>query len=265
MLLSATVLMVACSVSEENGPDTEISSVESGVFVLCEGNFNSGNASLSYYNPATKTVENGVFRRVNDRKLGDTGQSITIHDGTAYIAVENSGIVWGIDVETFKVKGQITASSNTQIINPRFVHIVNSDKAYVTDLYSHYINIFNPTTFAYKDSIDVSQAANLGYCSTEEMVQYGDEVFVNCWSYSNKLLVIDTKTDELCDSIVLTSWQPKSMKLDKNGKLWVITDGGYSSGSESFKDERPHLYRIDAKTRAIEMDQCSNRTRQPCR
>lgn len=255
MLLLALVLTTACNVTDDVPAGGDISSAESGVFVLCEGNFNSGNASLSYYNPTTKTVENGVFRRVNDRKLGDTGQSITINDGTAYIAVENSGIVWGIDAETFKVKGQLTATSNTQIINPRFVHIVSSDKAYVTDLYSHYINIFNPKTFAYKGAIDVSQAANLGYCSTEEMVQYGDEVFVNCWSYSNKLLVVDTKNDVLCDSIILTSWQPKSMKLDKNGKLWVITDGGYSSGGESFKDELPHLYRINAKTREIEIDQ----------
>lgn len=255
MLLLALVLTAACSGSEDIGEGTDFQNADGGVMILCEGNFNSGNASLSYYNPNTKVVENGVFRRVNDRKLGDTGQSITINDGTAYIAVENSGIVWGIDVETFKVKGQLTATSDTKITNPRYVHIVNADKAYVTDLYSHYINIFNPKTFEYKGSIDVSQVANNGYCSTEEMVQFGKEVFVNCWSYSNKLLVIDTQKDELCDSIILSSWQPKSMKLDKNGKLWVITDGGYSAGGETFKNENPHLYRIDAKTRTVEIDQ----------
>lgn len=256
MLLSASVLMVACSVSEDKGGvEEEIPSVDGGVFVLCEGSFNSGNATLSYYNPSTKHVENGVFKRVNDRKLGDTGQSILIDDGTAYIAVENSGIVWGIDANTFKVKGQLTAGGMNHITNPRYVHIVDETKAYVTDLYSHYINIFNPKTFKYKGSIDVSEVANRGYCSTEEMVQYGKEVFVNCWSYSNKILVIDTERDVLCDSIILTNWQPKSMKLDRNGKLWVITDGGYNTGGETFGNNRPHLYRIDAKTRVIEIDQ----------
>lgn len=255
MLLSASLLMVACNATEDLPSGGDLTPSEDGVFILCEGNFNAGNASLSYYNPETKTVENGVFRRVNDRKLGDTGQSITICNGIAYIAVENSGIVWGIDAETFRVKGQLTASAETKITNPRYVHIVSDDKAYVTDLYSHYINIFNPQTYAYKGAIDVSQVANHGYCSTEEMVQYGDEVFVNCWSYSNKILVIDTKRDVLCDSVILSSWQPKSMKLDKNGKLWVITDGGYSAGGELFYDEQPHLYRIDAKTRKVEIDQ----------
>lgn len=255
MLLSVSLLVVACTASEVGGSEEEVQSAESGVFVLCEGNFNSGNSSLSYYNPTTKTVENGVFKRVNDRKLGDTGQSILVYGETAYIAVENSGVVWGIDSKTFKVKAQINATADTKIINPRYVHVVDDSKAYVTDLYSHYINVFNPKTFAYKGAIDVSQVANLGYCSTEEMVQFGSEVFVNCWSYSNKILVIDTKKDVLCDSIILSSWQPKSMKLDKNGKLWVITDGGYSSGGESFHNEHPHLYRIDAKTRTVEVDQ----------
>lgn len=137
----------------------------------------------------------GVFYRANDRKLGDTGQSVIIYDGTAYIAVENSGIVWGIDINTFKVQGQLE-TEGTKMINPRFVHIVNENKAYVTDLYSPYVNIFNPKTFKYIGAIPTKQPSNRGYSSTEEMVQYGKYVFTNCWSYSNKILVIDTEKDE---------------------------------------------------------------------
>ena len=132
--------------------EEEFSVSGNGVFILNEGNFNAGNATLSYYDPVEKSVENGVFYRANDRKLGDTGQSIMIYDGMAYIAVENSGIIWGIDVTTFKVCGQLTAEG-TKIINPRYVHIVNDTKAYVTDLYSPYVNIFNPKTFKYIGAI----------------------------------------------------------------------------------------------------------------
>ena len=255
MLLLATVLITACSDLEdvEYGAHN-VQTEQGGVFILCEGNFNSGNSSLSYYIPSAKNVENGVFRRVNDRKLGDTGQSILIHDGTAYIAMENSGIVWGIDASTLKVKGQLTASANTKIIDPRYVHIVSDQKAYVTDLYAHYINIFNPKTFEYIGNIPVGEVANNGYCSTEEMVQYGKYVFVCCWSYSNKILVIDTEQDKLEASITLSSYQPKSMKIDKNGKIWVITDGGYETGDASFGDNKPHLYRIDASSRTVELD-----------
>ena len=36
-----------------------------GLFCLNEGNFQYGNATLSYYNPETQEVENEVFARAN--------------------------------------------------------------------------------------------------------------------------------------------------------------------------------------------------------
>ena len=45
-----------------------------GLFICNEGNFQYGNATLSYYNPETKVVENEVFYRANAMKLGDRHQ-----------------------------------------------------------------------------------------------------------------------------------------------------------------------------------------------
>ena len=255
MLLLALVLMAACSGIEDNAEGEMLSFSGHGVFVLCEGNYQAGNSTLSYYNPDTKVVENGVFQRANEAKMGDTGQSIQLYDGQVYVTMENSGIIWVLDTATFKVKNQLTAGETEHMTNPRYIHFLSSEKAYVTDLYSPYITIFNPRTMSYVGSISTLQETSYGYCSTEEMVQWKDKVFTNCWSYSNKILVIDTTKDEVCDSIVLNSWQPKSMALDARGKLWVITDGGYSTGDDSFGDNIPHLYRIDAETLAIEQDQ----------
>lgn len=254
-LLATLTLLAACSNSDPGYEEEPFDAQGRGVFILCEGNFNAGNATLSYYNPETKTVENAVFQRANDRKLGDTGQSITLRGGTAFIAVENSGIIWAIDASTFRVKGQLTAGQTEHMINPRYIHFLSDTKAYVTDLYAPFITVFNPQTMTYTSSISTEQPEAFGYCSTEQMVQYGHEIFTNCWSYSNKLLVVDTRTDQLTDSITLSSWQPKSMALDARGKLWVVTDGGYETDEESFSDNIPHLYRIDAATNAIELDQ----------
>ena len=255
MLLLAWVLMAACSNSEPEKPTEGFIGQGKGVIILCEGNYQSGNSTLSYYNPDTKVVENGVFQRVNEAKMGDTGQSVQLYAGMAYVAMENSGIIWALDTETFRVKGKLIAGQTEHMINPRYIHFLSSEKAYVTDLYSPYITIFNPKTMQYVGSISTRQETAYGYCSTEEMVQWKDKVFTNCWSYSNKILVIDTTKDEVCDSIVLDSWQPKSMALDARGKLWVITDGGYSTGDDSFGNNIPHLYRINAETLEIEQDQ----------
>ena len=254
-LLTAIVLLAACSNSDPGTEEEHFDASAHGVFILCEGNFNAGNASLSYYDPEARTVENAVFQRANDRRLGDTGQSITLLGSTAYIAVENSGIIWAIDAETFRVKGQLTTGQTEHMMNPRYIHFLTDEKAYVTDLYSPFITVFNPQTMTYTASISTLQPTAFGYSSTEQMVQHGSEVFTNCWSYSNKLLIIDTQRDALADSIVLTSWQPKSMVLDARGKLWVVTDGGYETTEDSFGDNIPHLYRIDAATHQIELDQ----------
>ncbi len=256
MLLAAMWWLAACSGIEER-PDREgFSEQGRGVFILNEGNYNSGNASLSYYNPQTKQVQNGIFLRANDRKLGDTGQSITLRNGTAFIAVENSGIIWGIDAETFQVKGQLTSPQTEHMINPRYIHFLSDQKAYATDLYSPYITIFNPSNFQYLGSISTGQPTLYGYCSTEQMVECGGLVFTNCWCYTDLILAIDPAQDEVVDSIHLrTSMQPKSMVRDRQDRLWVITDGGYEMQDDAFGENIPHLYCIDPRTRSILSDQ----------
>ena len=67
-----------------------------GLFITNEGNFMYGNASLSYYNPEMKHVENEVFARANGMKLGDVAQSMGIHKGVGWIVVNNSGVIFAI-------------------------------------------------------------------------------------------------------------------------------------------------------------------------
>ncbi len=253
-LFTGVTLLGGCD-SEEGIEPEEFEVTGSGVFILNEGNNNSGNSTLSYYDSGTKMVDNDVFYRANDRKLGDTGQSMILRGNSLYIAVENSGIIWKINATTFQVEGQLeTGDTGNKMINPRYIHFLSDSKAYVTDLYSPYVNVFNPQTMTYLKSIPTGEDAFEGYASTEEMVQYGKYVFTNCWSYNNKLLIIDSEQDVIDGEIVFTtSSQPKSMKIDKNNKIWVITDGGYESSSYSYG--YPHLYKIDADSRNIEQDQ----------
>ena len=240
------IALLACSLTAcmDYGPMDEesfdgTSPAGDGVFILCEGNFMYGNATLSYYIPSKRSVQNEIFARANGIALGDVAQSMTIHDGRGYLVVNNSGVIFVIDPDTFRVTGTLTG-----LVSPRYVHFVNDTKAYVTDLYDARITIFNPQTLEITGHIPLN-----GHKSAEQMVQWGDTVFTNCWSYDNKILVIDSRSDQLIDSITV-GIQPTSLALDKYGKLWTLTDGGYEGSP--YGHEEPALWRIDARRLTIE-------------
>ena len=210
-------------------------SESSGLFVLNEGNFMYGNASLSYYDFDKGECLNDVFLRANGAKLGDVAQSMTIHGGKGYVVVNNSGVVYVLDLSTFEVCGIIRG-----LVSPRYIHFLSDEKAYVTDLYAACISVVDPRTNAVVGSIDTGD-----HKPTERMVQYGRYVFVCCWSYDENILVVDSQTDEIVREITVGR-QPDSMVLDRNGKVWCLCGGGLSA------DARASLWCIDAAAQRVD-------------
>ena len=77
----AALLLGGC-MKWDYGSEEDFDASGSGLFILNEGNFQYGNATLSYYDPAARKVENEVFYRANAMRLGDVAQSMTVRGGT---------------------------------------------------------------------------------------------------------------------------------------------------------------------------------------
>ena len=214
-----------------------------GLYITNEGNFQYGNASLSYYDPEKRAVENEVFYRANAMKLGDVCQSMIVRNGVGWVVVNNSHVVFAIDPHTFKEVGRIV-----NLTSPRYIHFVSDEKAYITQIWDNRIFIVNPKLYKITGYIEVPNMT-MESGSTEQMVQYGKYVYVNCWSYQNRIIKIDTETDKVVDELVV-GIQPTSLVMDCNNKLWTVTDGGYEGSP--YGHEAPSLYRIDAETFTIE-------------
>ena len=241
-IVCAAVLLCGC-MKWDYGATEDFAASGDGLFITCEGNFQYGNATLSYYDPETREVENEIFFRSNGMKLGDVAQSMTVRDGTGWVVVNNSHVVFAIDVGTFKEIGRIE-----NLTSPRYIHFVSDEKAYVTQIWDNRIFIVDPRRFEVTGCIEVpGMISESG--STEQMVQYGRYVYCNCWSYQNRIIKIDTESDTVVGELTV-GIQPTSIALDCNGKLWTITDGGYEGSPYGY--EAPSLYRIDAETFTVE-------------
>jgi DNA-binding beta-propeller fold protein YncE len=225
------------------GQPEDFEAAGSGLFIVNEGNFQYGNATLSYYDPEAGHVENEVFYRANAMKLGDVAQSMTVRGGVGWIAVNNSHVVFAIDTETFREVGRITGFTS-----PRYIHFVSDRKAYVTQMWDSRIFMIDPEKYEITGYIECpGMDPQTG--STEQMVQFGKYVFVSCWSYQNRILKIDTETDEVMGQLEI-GIQPSSLVLDRNGKIWALTDGGYAGSP--YGHEAPALWRIDAGSFTVE-------------
>ncbi len=234
LLIAISILAVSCKKDD----DTPANSLGDGVFVLNQGVFNKGNASLSYFYPSNNTIVDKVFNHANKKSLGDVAQSITQSGNISFIVVNNSGLIYAIDNGTAKIKGTIKGLSS-----PRYMLIVDPNKAYVSDLTSTEITIVDPSTYTVTGSIPVGR-------TTEGMVQVGSEVFAANWSAfgqtvrNDMIVVVNTLQDMVVDSIRV-GLEPNSIVVDKYGYIWVLCSGGYDN------QEIPSLWKIDSRVHTV--------------
>lgn len=221
---------------------TDFNSSGKGLFIVCEGNFQYGNSTLSFYEPSLNIIENEVFYRANGMKLGDVAQSMTIYDEKGWIVVNNSHVIFAIDTDTFREIGRIE-----NLTSPRYIHFINDEKAYVSQIWDNRIFIVNPKNYSITGSISVPDM-DMSSASTEQMVSYGKYVYCNCWSYQNRIIKIDSEKDEVVESLVV-GLQPNSLVIDRNHNLWTITDGGFDGSP--YGNEPPSLICIDVKSFSI--------------
>jgi YVTN family beta-propeller protein len=203
-----------------DGPEGEYA--RNGVLVSNEGAFTKSNASVSFLNHDTRSIENEVFKKVNaPMVLGDVLQHLSVHGDRAFMVMNNSGKVTVTNANTLKAEGEITGFDA-----PRYFVALNDDKGYVTEWLG-----YDPVTYAYSNGrVAVVDLKTLTVTSTltvgvqpEHLVISGGKLFV-ANSGGNTITVINTATDVVETSITVTNG-PNSLALDRNNVLWVSSRG----------------------------------------
>jgi YVTN family beta-propeller protein len=232
----AALLLLAASCKKDEPPEpdngTIISSGNNGVYIINEGNFQFGNAAVSYYADGMANAALDLFQPANNRPLGDVCQSMYVFNNKAYIVVNNSGKVEVVNPNTF-----VSIATITGFNSPRYFLPVSNSKAYITDLYSNNISIADLSSNTVTGTIPCA-----GW--TEELALAYGKVFVTN-ELHDKLYVINSLNDVLTDSITI-GYGSNSIVEDKNGKLWVLCSGKQSSNINA------SLHRINPVNNTIE-------------
>ncbi len=186
----------------------------SSVYITNEGNFGTGNGSLSIYDKITNTVTNDLFSSNNGGALlGDVVQSMEWINGNGYICVNNSSKIQVIDENHLYV-------TVLQVSQPRYIKQVNSSKAYATDWGINGVQVIDLLSNTITSTID---------CGTgPEAIAVSNGFAYVCnvggWGLDTTVTVINTNTD-LVETTLTVGDKPNSAVVDINGNVWILTGG----------------------------------------
>lgn len=222
LALAATTFFTSCS-SDDDIPNTPEPTGEysNGIFVINEGNFGSGNGSVSFVDQNLENATQNVFSSVNNGDpLGDTAQSMAIMEDQAWIVVNVSNKIEVVDRNTFERIATIDAG----LLNPRYIAFSNGN-AYVTNWGDggnpddDYIAVIDVQSFEIEENIEVEEGP-------EKIVSNDGLLYVahlGGWSFNNKISVINASNYNL-EELITVGDLPSSLAIDNNS-LWVLSSG----------------------------------------
>lgn len=172
-----------------------------GAYILCEGLRGQNNTTLWRYTYTTSQLvtSQDYYQATNPGlALGDTGNSLKIKGDTAYIPITSNGVIEVFRVTTGKSIARIVLPGTTRA--PRDLTIVNDTIGYISDLHTHSLTQFNPTTFTItKDMIPVGYAPE-SIVSTSKYVfvansGFGDYAYDHPEIKAQSISVVDVESN----------------------------------------------------------------------
>lgn len=196
--------------------DTEFNT---GGFVINKGLAN-GTGTVSFYNPSTDYVTDSIFIKANPgMELGAGLIDIDFAGDFAYLLMEGKEEILVVNGTTFKFVGVISG-----FLQPKELLVINNDKAYVsqwgTDGDEGSIKVVNLGANSIINTIPTAKGPSA-------MLKRGKDVYVTNTGgifVDSIVTKINTETDAISTTIEVGK-VPNSLTLDRNGALWVISQG----------------------------------------
>ncbi|MDX9759192.1 MAG: YncE family protein [Bacteroidota bacterium] len=240
-ILGWMLVLTACS--EDNGTNPPITPTgPRGLYILNEGNFQRGNATLSFFIPDSNIVYNDVFQSVNARPLGDVGNSITLHDGRAYLVINNSHTIEVVDVNTHVAVRTIASPPGA---SPREITFAANGLGFISNLLTNSVSVYDPSTGTLLG--DIAVGAN-----PDGIAAAGNGVVVanSGFGTNNTVTIIDGVTRTTVATLTVGDY-PTAVHALNESVVAVLCTGGYGDYNDPNDDTPGGLYIIDVPSRTV--------------
>lgn len=210
-LLALPLVLAACDSSDSDAPDP----APSAVLVGNQGNFTSGDGSVTSYDPESDAATEPI------RDFGAIVQSIATDGQNLYVAANTGGRV---DVYTLDTEGGLSDERVAQIPveNPRYLAFTEGKIFATSQLYDRpsEVVIADAVTFEVLETVEVGGFA-------EDIAVSGDRVFVATGAFgaTQEVVVLDAGTNEVVQRIDVDCTAPRSLEVDADGEVWVFCAG----------------------------------------
>ncbi len=246
-LLAITIFSV--SIFSSCDPETEVpipidTGYEGkGVFMISEGNFGTSNSTIDYFQTSDNKVIEDIFNIANTPlKVGSSLQSFTTYKGKGYMVLNGTAVVKVVSLKDFKIIAEITGFSS-----PRYITLINEEKAYVSDWGTNSIQVVNLKTNKIESSIPTGKGP-------EQMLLLDNVVLVaNSGGFINdtKISIINYTTNTVIGSKELSD-KPTAIQKDADGKIWVLCSGNANDFTTTDDDTQGKLYKLNGSNYEVE-------------
>lgn len=187
-----------------------------GVYVANQGDFGSGNGSVTVYDPLTETTATLA------EDLGSILQSINLHDERLYVMANTADRVY-----RYNLTNPEAPVASVPVLSPRYMAFVGEEKAYVTSLYGApdafsggKVNVLDLTTFEVQQEVAVGD-------NPEGIAVAGGRAYVanSGFGAGRTVTVLDTETDEVIETIDVACDGPRFLSVDAQDEVFVLCTG----------------------------------------
>ena len=195
----------------------QISLAQNFTYILCEGNFNTTNASL-WQLTGTSELIGPVHWNFTDNPLGDVGQNLKVYQEKLFIIMNNSN---SLEVMSLSNGATYERTIDLPFAGPRDIAFVNNH-AYITCWYLPGILSLDLNTWQIDDTISINGLPDNIIADDGKL--YTSIAMNTDWSPADKVLALESVSGEFTPIDTFTVITGPNQLLLYENKLYVLSN-----------------------------------------